>query len=104
MASSYINDISKSNNYKIHISAHGVDEIISDYQRGKISSNIEREEFIGGYFSIETQYSFLDKDVIQEFLWLDSELKNKFYKAPLKFYLEQLNYPFDLNKKIGLSS
>jgi asparagine synthetase B (glutamine-hydrolysing) len=137
-ASSYICDTANNNNYKIHISGHGVDEIMSDYWGSSNSNfkgifpqklesifpkdsedisciwsnfynksmalNIQREEFIGGCFGIETRYPFLDKDVIQEFLWLSCELKNKYYKAPLRIYLELLKYPFDKNKKVGYSS
>ena len=67
-----------------------------------MACNIKRDEYIGGYYGIETRYPFLDKDVVQEFLWLSHDLKNKNYKAPLKKYLEILKYPFDLNKKKGL--
>ena len=40
-----------------------------------------------GNFNIETRYPFLDRDLVQEFLWLTAELKNKHYKAPLREYL-----------------
>lgn len=137
-AASYIYNTAKNNNYIIHISGHGVDEIMSDYYGSSICNfngtfpedlniifpknsedynciwknfyndvmylNIRRDEFIGGCFGIESRYPFLDKEVVQEFLWLDNKLKNNFYKAPLKYFLELLNYPFDLNIKIGLSS
>ena len=137
-AACYICDTAKKNNYKINISGHGVDEIMSDYFGSSVSNfkgifpinlydifpknsedndcvwknfynksmlqNLEREEIVGGSFGIETRYPFLDKFVVQEFLWLETSLKNKFYKAPLKEYLETISYPFDLNKKIGLSS
>ena len=123
-------------NYRVHLSGHGSDEIISDYSEekeysnfyGKFPSNLAkifpetptsnakwsnfygrlnewnlcREEFISSIFSIETRYPFLDKFVVQEFLSLDVELKNRFYKAPLKLYLEEKGYPFDLDKKAPL--
>ena len=123
-------------NYRVHLSGHGPDEIISDYSEekefsnfyGKFPSdltkifpetptsnakwsnfygrvnewNICREEFLSSIFSIETRYPYLDKFVVQEFLSLDVELKNGFYKAPLKLYLEEKGYPFDLGRKAGL--
>ena len=32
-------------------------------------------------------YPFLDKQVVQEFLWLSSDLKNSHYKSPIYNYL-----------------
>ena len=43
----------------------------------------------------------MDKDFVQEFLWLKPELKNRHYKAPIYEYLKLNNYPFEENKKIG---
>ena len=39
--------------------------------------NLRREEFTSGIFGIETRYPFLDKFVVQEFLNLSVNLKNK---------------------------
>jgi len=138
IASSYIMDTAHKYKYRVHISGHGVDEIISDYYGGKFSSNfkgkfpanlnkifptdasdttskwqnfynglmkgnLNREEVIGGLYSIETRFPFLDKNVVQEFLWLHESLKNRYYKAPLKMYLDKLLYPYDQGKKIGFS-
>ncbi len=109
---------------KVILSGQGADEILSDYQyfpnqgqlkgifpdnlfkwrnfdKGCNESYLIKEEYAGGAFNIETRYPFLDKQVVQEFLWLTPEMKNKHYKAPLREYLIQNNYPFDENKKIG---
>jgi hypothetical protein len=43
----------------------------------------------------------LDTQLVQEFLWLSSKLKNKQYKAPLTEYLERNNYPFEKGVKTG---
>ena len=67
-------------------------------------SFIAKEEYTGSLFGIETRYPFLDKMVVQEFLWLNKDLKNKYYKAPLHNYLEENKYPFDFNKKIGFKA
>lgn len=116
---------------KIYISGHGPDEIMSDYGysgeafnkcseirgifpenlediypwtnffRGTMQNFIAKEESISSLYGIESRYPFLDKKVIQEFLWLSPELKNKKYKAPLHYYMEKYNYPFCENEKIG---
>ena len=111
---------------KVYLSGQGADEIIADYAlypkqstfKGKFPpkltlwenfydgcqySYIGKEEYIAGSHSIETRYPFLDKDVVQEFLWLKPELKNKNYKAPIHEYLIKNNFPFLEGKKIGLS-
>ena len=64
---------------------------------------IMKEESIVGSYGIETRYPFLDKQLVQEFLWLKPELKNKYYKAPLHHYLTINNYPFKPNDKIGFN-
>jgi asparagine synthetase B (glutamine-hydrolysing) len=62
-----------------------------------------KEEYIAGAFGLETRYPFLDKDVVQEFLWLDSDLKNKHYKSVLHNYLSNNNFPFEKDVKRGFS-
>lgn len=109
---------------RVLLSGQGADEIIGDYAlypeqsnfKGKFPEKLEewenftggfqrdylnKEEYVGGAFSIETRYPFLDTDVVQEFLWLTPELKNKFYKAPIREYLIKNNIPFDENVKRG---
>lgn len=110
---------------KVYLSGQGADEIISDYAlypyqstfKGKFPeklflwenfydgaqySYLGKEEYVAGSHSIESRYPFLDKDVVQEFLWLAPELKNKQYKAPIYEYLIRNNFPTAFNKKIGL--
>ena len=58
-----------------------------------------KEETIGGSYSMETRYPFLDFDFVQSFLSLDYKLKNECYKAPLVMYLEKNNYPYTLKKQ-----
>lgn len=121
----------KKHNCKICLSGTGADEIISDYgfngERffphsnfgGKfpndlssifpwnsfygstLESYIAKEEYVGGSFGIEMRYPFLDKDVVQEFLWLSCELKNKEYKAPIDFYFNLYNFPYEKKVKRG---
>ncbi len=134
IATAYIMDTAKKNNYKINLSGDGADILISDCYGGKLYSNFggkfpedlstifpknsedqdciwkdfymkgvfTREESIGGLYSIENRYPFLDKNAVQEFLWLSQELKNKIYKYPIHQLLILLKYPFDKGKKIGL--
>ena len=111
---------------KVTLSGQGADEILSDYSlfpgqsefKGVFPKNLSKwrnfnngcqesylikEEYAGGAFNIETRYPFLDKEVVQEFLWLSTEAKNVFYKAPLREYLLRNNFPFEEGKKIGFS-
>ena len=111
---------------KVYLSGQGADEIIGDYALkphqstfkgnfpekltlwenfydGYQYSYLGKEEYVAGSHSIETRYPFLDKDVVQEFLWLKPELKNRNYKAPIYEYLKLNQFPTSFNKKIGLS-
>ena len=53
-----------------------------------------KDESVGGSYGIEVRYPFLDRDLVQEFLNIDSRLKNKHYKSPLHHYLKNNKYPF----------
>lgn len=110
---------------KVYLSGQGADEIIADYAlkphlstfKGKFPdelflwenfydgcqySYIGKEECVAGSHAIETRYPYLDQKVVQEFLWLAPELKNKYYKAPIREYLLRNNFPNLFDKKIGL--
>lgn len=116
--------LAKQEGRRVNLSGQGADEIMSDCCRWSEMSelrgtyptqlrpwrnfygNLQRaylgkEEHVAGAFGIETRYPFLDWDVVQEFLWLQADLKNLHYKAPIHDYLTRNNYPFDLDKKIG---
>lgn len=110
---------------KVYLSGAGADEIISDYSlipnqsefKGRFPDKLKewrnftgscmysylgKEECVGGSWNVETRYPFLDKDFVQEFLWLKPELKNKKYKSVITEYLERARFPFH-NNKIGFS-
>lgn len=121
----------RADNYKIFLSGQGADEITSDYGfNGEAyapnsslkgifpddlstifpwpnfyshyqTAYLHKEEHVGGAFGIESRYPFLDRDLVQEFLWLTPELKNSAYKAPLHHYLSANHYPFEPGQKIG---
>ena len=121
-------------NRKIYFSGQGADEIISDYGfggnkiykhsgfGGLFPDNLEgffpwhsfydgtqiqylnKEEYVAGSYGIETRYPFLDKDLVQEFLWLSSNLKNKYYKAPLREYLHRNGFPYEEGIKTGFGA
>ncbi len=109
---------------KVLLSGQGADEIIGDYKLYPKQSNfkgifpeklqewtnfsggtqrdyLNKEEYVGGAFSIETRYPFLDKDLVQEFLCLKPELKNRNYKAPIFEYLNINGVPYDKEVKRG---
>ena len=114
---------------RIYFSGQGADEIISDYGwngkkifkhsgfgglfpndlngffpwhsfwDGTQIKYLNKEEYVAGHFGIETRYPFLDKDLVQEFLWLTAELKNKKYKSALDEYLQVNNFPYESEKR-----
>lgn len=116
---------------RIYFSGQGADEILSDYGFGgkKIYKHssfgglfpnnlvgffpwhsfwdgtqiqyLNKEEYVAGHFGIETRYPFLDKNLVQEFLWLSSDLKNLKYKNCLDEYLTVNNFPFQKSEKRG---
>lgn len=128
---SYICSEARKDNCKIMLSGMGPDEIYSDYgfNGNKIYSHsnfgglfpqdldsifpwnsffgssmesyIAKEEYVGGSYGIEVRYPFLDKKLVQEFLWLDVNLKNKSYKHPLDYYLQNNNFPYNKGEKLG---
>ena len=122
------------NNQRIYFSGQGADEIISDYGHngnkiymhsdfgGKFPDDLNgffpwhsfydgtqvqylnKEEYVAGSYGIETRYPFLDVKLVQEFLWLSAELKNKKYKAPLDEYLSINQFPFQKGMKTGFGA
>jgi len=71
-----------------------------NFYLGTQSSYLAREESITGGFGIEGRYPFLDKAVVQEFLWLDSSLKNKTFKSPIVNFLKKYNFPYRRNRNL----
>lgn len=128
---SFICSKAKQRDEIIYLSGSGADEILSDYGFNGVKhyghstigglfpddlntvfpwknffENTQRaylmkEETVTGTWGIEGRYPFLDKQVVQEFLWLSSELKNKNYKSPIYNYLVTHNYPFEKGIKVG---
>ena len=81
------------------------EEVIwKSFFNGTQKDYLGKEENISGCFGIEGRYPFLDKELVQEFLWLHPKLKNANYKAPLEFLLKRYNYPYDKDVKIGFSA
>lgn len=74
------------------------------FYEGTQKSYLSKEENISGLYGIEGRYPFLDKNFVQEFLWLKPELKNKKYKSVIDEYMRRNNYPFDEGKKIGFNA
>lgn len=119
---------------KVLLSGQGADEIFCDYgfNKKKLSSNshiagffpqnlnsifpwpnfyggvnrcyLSKDEYVSGLNSMEGRYPFLDKKVVQEFLWLTSSLKNRRYKAPLAEYLDATGFPYVENEKKGFNA
>ena len=130
---SHICGVGRSRGELIYISGSGADEIFSDYGfRGikhfghstigghfiddlskyfpwkNFFDNTQRaylmkEEHVSGSHGVEGRYPFLDREVVQEFLWLTPELKNRNYKSPLHQYMEYNDYPFNNSMKVGFN-
>ena len=66
-----------------------------------MESYLAKEEYVGGAYGMESRYPFLDKAVVQEFLWLDVKLKNGQYKNVLHEYFVRNRFPFAPGQKIG---
>jgi asparagine synthetase B (glutamine-hydrolysing) len=128
---SMICDYAKKDGRKVYLSGSGSDEIFSDYGFGGVKkyphsnfgglfpedlstifpwasfygstmlSYLAKEEYVAGSYGIETRYPYLDKYVVQEFLWITSKLKNSNYKSVLFEYLTKLDFPFVKDIKIG---
>ena len=111
---------------RIALSGQGADEIMSDYSPWPGQSELKgtfppdlrlwanfnyscqesylmKEEYIAGAFGIENRYPYLDAGVVQEFLWLSAQAKNRHYKAPLREYLLRNNFPFEEGVKRGFT-
>ena len=111
---------------RVALSGQGADEIMSDYAPWPGQSELKgtfppvlrlwanfnyscqesylmKEEYAAGAFGIENRYPYLDSRVVQEFLWLSAEAKNRHYKAPLREYLLRNGFPFEENAKRGFS-
>ena len=76
----------------------------NNFYKGNMESFISKEEGVGSLHGIESRYPFLDKMVVQEFLWLTPNNKNKYYKSPLHKYMHKNNYPFASCKKRGFKA
>lgn len=124
-------DQARKEGFKIYLSGSGADEIVSDYGFGgnkifphsnfgglfpedlstifpwasfygsTMESYLAKEEYVSGAYGIEGRYPFLDKDVVQEFLWLSTSLKNSKYKSCIDEYLKRNNYPYQPGIKTG---
>jgi asparagine synthetase B (glutamine-hydrolysing) len=66
-----------------------------------MESYIAKEEYVAGLHGIEARYPFLDKDVVQEFLWLSPKLKNSQYKSVIDQYFVKNQFPFSRGEKKG---
>lgn len=130
-ALSMVCDFARKEGKKVYLSGSGSDEIFSDYgfngekifphsnfgglypkdlstifpwasfYGSSMLSYLAKEEYVAGSYGIETRYPYLDKYVVQEFLWILPELKNSNYKSVLYNYLNRFDYPFEHNIKRG---
>lgn len=74
-----------------------------DFDGNWQTAYLAKEELVAGVFGAEGRYPYLDRRVVQEFLWLRADLKSRRYKAPLYEYMRSHGYPFDENVKTGFN-
>jgi asparagine synthetase B (glutamine-hydrolysing) len=114
-----IHSLARSEGRRVFLSGQGGDEILdarrdwpgylfpnklrqwSDFSGGFQTAYLTKEDFVAGALGTEGRFPYLDRMVVQEFLWLTSELKNRNYKAPLNEYMTRCDYPFDEGVKTG---
>ena len=70
-----------------------------NFYHGAQSSYLSKEECITGAFGIEGRYPFLDKKVVQEFLYLSADMKNSSFKSATFNFLSQNGYPHNSVKR-----
>ncbi|AYV84292.1 MAG: hypothetical protein Hyperionvirus21_26 [Hyperionvirus sp.] len=75
-----------------------------NFYDGSMKCYMAKEEHVSGSQGIEGRYPYLDKKLVQEFLWLTPELKNSYYKAPLDYYLKSHSYPYEDGIKRGFEA
>jgi asparagine synthetase B (glutamine-hydrolysing) len=75
--------------------------IWASFYNSSMNSYLKKDEYVTGSYSQEGRYPFLDKAVVQEFLNLSCELKNREYKSVISNYLRTYKFPFCPNEKIG---
>lgn len=130
---SIICEEAKKHSRNILISGAGCDEIMSDYgMHGRCVQNnstlngifpinldeifpwnnffngsqekyLYKEESVCGVHGVEARYPFLNINVVQNFLNIKPELKNKNYKSPIHNFFKKHKFPFEENIKRGFN-
>ena len=59
---------------------------------------LRKEEYVSGAHGMEGRYPFLDVDLVQEFLWLTKEMKNRRMKYPLAQWMDDAKFPYHATK------
>ena len=131
VGNAFVFETAKANGQDVLLCGQGADEIISDYgwkgrQRysqsqfgglfpadlgaifpytnfygGTMDCYLTQAAYVGRLYGIEARFPFLDVDLVQAFLRLHPDFKNRFYKAPIHEYLTRNKYPFDMGVKKG---
>ena len=77
------------------------DVVWKSFYHSTMRDYLQKDEIITGLHGIEGRYPFLDKNVVQEFLNLSKDLKNR-YKGGLETIFNKNSYPYE-RKKIGFN-
>ncbi len=65
-----------------------------NFFEGSMRNYLLSDEYVAGSIGYETRYPFLDKQLVQEFLYLHPSIKNTCPKYPLVWYLEKNKNPY----------
>jgi len=126
VALAYMCDTAVKEGWTTYVSTQGADEILSDYglwpsqstYKGTFPDDLKewynfrdgcnysyllKETKVPKAYGAKVTFPFLDIDLVQEFLWLTPELKNRHYKAPLYEYLVRNGVAFEYGKKRGFN-
>jgi len=125
VVSALIHQKARRDGYLISLTGQGADEIYADYYNEFSSSRmsdmkgdwtlarkpwpnffggwnrtlIGGGERIAGLFGVETRYPFLDRELVQQFLFMTPATKGRFYKSPVTNRLVEYAFPHHLRKQ-----
>ena len=102
----YISPTGSFNNPRPDLTSNDAEPLVKVQIENSLALGWKKEDILL-FTNFDFEYGVIKanvlKDVVQEFLWLKPELKNKNYKAPIHEYLKRNNFPFAEGVKIGLT-
>ena len=66
-----------------------------NFVNGSQRNYLAKDEYVTGAYGVEGRFPFLDTKVVQEGLYLEAGLKNRYYKAGAQLYMKRHGYPYE---------